>query len=64
MNERLISAGKKEGIDDETIINILAMVLGAASDTTSSVLQLFFKVMALHPDAIAIAQAGLCCAGR
>jgi cytochrome P450 len=45
-------------VDDEEAMNILAMLIGAGSDTTSSVLQTFFKVMALHPAAVSIAQAG------
>jgi cytochrome P450 len=43
---------KKEDIDDEKSVHILAMLIGAGADTTSSVLQSFFKVMALHPGVI------------
>ena len=39
-------------------MNILAMLIGAGSDTTSSVLQTFFKVMALHPQAATTAREG------
>jgi cytochrome P450 len=46
-------------VDDEEAMNILAMLIGAGSDTTSSVLQTFFKVMALHPAAVSMAQAEL-----
>jgi cytochrome P450 len=45
-------------VDDEETKKILAMLIGADSDTTSSVLQTFFKVMALHPDVVSIAHAG------
>jgi hypothetical protein len=45
-------------VDDEEAMNILAMLIGAGSDTTSSVLQTFFKVMAIHPAAVSMAQSG------
>jgi cytochrome P450 len=38
--------------------DILAMLLGAGSDSTSAVLQIFFKVAALHPAETSIAQDG------
>ncbi|KAL8929255.1 MAG: hypothetical protein Q9208_001338 [Pyrenodesmia sp. 3 TL-2023] len=50
---------KVEGLDEEAILNILAMLLGAGSDTTSAALQTFFKIMALHPDAVTTVQAEL-----
>lgn len=34
------------------------MLIGAGSDTTSTVLQNFFKIMALHPHVVASAQKG------
>lgn len=40
-------------------IDLLAMLLGAGSDTTSASLQTFFKVMALFPGAMKRAQQGL-----
>jgi cytochrome P450 len=49
---------EQEGINDEKAIDILAMLIGAGADTTSSVLQSFFKVMALHPEAMKRAQDG------
>jgi cytochrome P450 len=48
-----------KAVDDEQAMNILAMLIGAGSDTTSSVMQTFFKVMALHPLAVSMAQAGV-----
>ncbi|KAJ2989358.1 hypothetical protein NUW58_g3507 [Xylaria curta] len=47
----LVKIQDDEDIDDEKAMNILAMLIGAGADTTSSVLQSFFKVMALNPDA-------------
>ena len=47
-----------EAMSDEVIGDVLAMLLGAGSDTTSAVLQIFFKVMALHPEVVDTAQAG------
>lgn len=37
---------------------MLAMLLGAGSDTTSAMMQLFFKAMALHPEKVDLAHAG------
>jgi cytochrome P450 len=45
--------------DDEVSMNMLAMLLGAGSDTTSAMMQLFFKSMALHPEKVAMAHAGI-----
>ncbi|KAI0406241.1 cytochrome P450 [Xylaria palmicola] len=52
----LVKIQDDENIDDEKAMNILAMLIGAGADTTSSVLQSFFKVMALNPDAARTAQ--------
>ncbi|KAI0882332.1 cytochrome P450 [Annulohypoxylon maeteangense] len=52
----LVKIQETEGVDDEMAINILAMLIGAGADTTSSVLQSFFKVMALNPEAQKAAQ--------
>ena len=49
---------EQEHIDDDQACNILAMLIGAGADTTSSYLQSFFKVMALHPEVWEKAQAG------
>lgn len=46
---------------DEAILNILAMVTGAGSDTVSAVLQIFFKVVASFPEKAALAQGGRRC---
>lgn len=54
----LVKIQDKEGIDNERAMDILAMLIGAGSDTTSSVLQSFFKVMALNPAAARTAQKG------
>lgn len=45
---------------------ILAVLLGGSADTSTSILQNFFKIMALHPEAMRCAQSGtgserLCC---
>ncbi|KFX91307.1 hypothetical protein V490_05975 [Pseudogymnoascus sp. VKM F-3557] len=45
----LVQIQEEENIDDEKACDILAMLIGAGADTTSSYLQSFFKVMALHP---------------
>ncbi|KFY39520.1 hypothetical protein V494_03953 [Pseudogymnoascus sp. VKM F-4513 (FW-928)] len=45
----LVQIQEDENIDDEKACDILAMLIGAGADTTSSYLQSFFKVMALHP---------------
>ncbi|KAI0445690.1 cytochrome P450 [Xylaria telfairii] len=52
----LVKIQDKEGIDDEKAMHILAMLIGAGADTTSSVIQSFFKVMALNPGAALTAQ--------
>ncbi|KAK4203561.1 cytochrome P450 [Triangularia verruculosa] len=52
----LLELQDSQTVDDEQAMNILAMLIGAGSDTTSSVLQTFFKVMALHPSAVQMAQ--------
>jgi cytochrome P450 len=54
----LVKIQDAEDIDDDKAINILAMLIGAGADTTSSVLQSFFKVMALNPQALRNAQEG------
>ena len=48
----------EERISDENTCDILAMTIGAGAETTSSTLQTFFKVMALHPEAVQRAQNG------
>lgn len=48
----------EEGISDDNVCDILAMIIGAGAETTCSVLQTFFKVMALHPEAMQKAQRG------
>lgn len=54
----LVKIQETEGIDDEKAVNILSMLIGAGADTTSSVLQSFFKVMALNPEAVRAAKEG------
>ena len=46
----VLQAQKKENIDDDKAVDILAMLIGAGVDTTSSNPQSFFKIMALHPE--------------
>lgn len=48
-----------EGLDDQALIDVLAMLLGAGSDTIGGVLQQFMKAVAVNPEAVAIAQAGM-----
>lgn len=48
-----------EQVDDGLVLGVLAMLIGAGSDTTSTVLQNFFKIIALHPEVVAAAQEGL-----
>ena len=43
---------------DRKVIHILAMLIGAGSEPTGTVLQEFFKIMALNQPAIQKAQAG------
>ncbi|KAI9831874.1 MAG: hypothetical protein M1826_002906 [Phylliscum demangeonii] len=43
-------------IADEPAADILAMLIGAGSETTSSAVQWFFRAMALHPDVLRSAQ--------
>ena len=43
---------------DRKVIHILAMLIGAGSEPTGTVLQGFFKIMALNQPAIQKAQAG------
>ena len=49
---------KQETIPDEKAVHILAMLIGAGADTTGSILQGVFKILALHPIAVQKAQAG------
>lgn len=49
---------EEENIDDDRACDILAMLIGAGADTTSSYLQSFFKVMALHPEVVRKANGG------
>ncbi|KAF2639905.1 cytochrome P450 [Massarina eburnea CBS 473.64] len=52
----LIKIQEEEFISDDRACDILAMLIGAGSDTTSSYLQSFFKVIALHPHVMKKAQ--------
>ena len=49
-------------INNDLLLRILAMLIGAGSDTTSTVLQNFFKTMALHPQVVLSAQNSNCIA--
>lgn len=55
----LVKIQEEENIDDEKACDILAMLIGAGADTTSSYLQSFFKVMALHPKVMQKAHEGM-----
>ncbi|KIM97325.1 hypothetical protein OIDMADRAFT_130257, partial [Oidiodendron maius Zn] len=48
----LLGVQSQEALNDEQVTHILAMLIGAGADTTSSVLQTFFKIMALQPAAV------------
>ena len=48
----------EEALDNEQVLHILAMLIGAGSETTSSILQSFFKIMALHPECVKRAHEG------
>ena len=50
---------EEELMGDDRVCDILAMLIGAGSDTTSSYLQSFFKVIALHPHVMHKAQEGI-----
>lgn len=52
----LLKVKEAENIDDAQMRGILAMIIGAGSDTTGSVLQMLFKVMALHPETLTMVQ--------
>ncbi|KAK3331310.1 cytochrome P450 [Apodospora peruviana] len=47
----LVHLQETENITDEQAISILAMIIGAGAETTSSMIQSFFKVMAMNPTA-------------
>ncbi|KAH6658466.1 cytochrome P450 [Truncatella angustata] len=47
---------KNENINDDQAIGILGMLIGAGADATSSILQTFFKIMAMNPGAFRAAQ--------
>ena len=49
---------ERDHFDDGVAVHILAMLIGAGTDTTAAVLSNFFKIMALHPSAAARAQKG------
>lgn len=49
---------RRDHFDDDVAVHILAMLIGAGTDTTAAVLSNFFKIMALHPSAAARAQKG------
>ncbi|KAK7752340.1 hypothetical protein SLS62_005676 [Diatrype stigma] len=52
----LIKIQKDENIDDDQAIGIVGMLIGAGADATSSILQTFFKIMAMNPGALHAAQ--------
>ncbi|KAI4256950.1 MAG: hypothetical protein L6R42_005934, partial [Xanthoria sp. 1 TBL-2021] len=41
---------EQDGIDDSAAVDILAMIIAGGGHTTSSILQSFFKIIALHPE--------------
>ncbi|KAF3026723.1 hypothetical protein E8E14_014759 [Neopestalotiopsis sp. 37M] len=52
----LMKIQKEENINDDQAIGILGMLIGAGADATSSILQTFFKIMAMNPRALHLAQ--------
>lgn len=48
----------EHNIDENMTIGILGMLIGAGADAVSSVLQSFFKIMAMNPRAFRAAQEG------
>ncbi|KAI1080918.1 cytochrome P450 [Whalleya microplaca] len=52
----LMKIQENEEIDDDQAIGILGMLIGAGADAPSSVLQTFFKIMAMNPKALRAAQ--------
>ena len=49
---------QRELFSDTRAVHILAMLIGAGADTTGTILQGFFKIMALHQDAVREVQEG------
>ncbi|KAL8900513.1 MAG: hypothetical protein Q9207_005658, partial [Kuettlingeria erythrocarpa] len=47
---------EQDGIDDSAAVDILAMIIAGGGHTTSSILQAFFKIIALHPEVAEKAQ--------
>ena len=54
----LLEIRQTEDIDDNKAVGILGMLIGAGADALSSVLQTFFKIMAMNPRALRAAQEG------
>ncbi|KAL9106099.1 MAG: hypothetical protein Q9227_008844 [Pyrenula ochraceoflavens] len=50
---------KQENLSDDQISDTLAVLLGGGADTSTSILQTFFKIMALHPEVMRSAQSEL-----
>ncbi|KAL8718102.1 MAG: hypothetical protein Q9225_004724 [Loekoesia sp. 1 TL-2023] len=50
--KHLLEVQQKDNIDDSAACDILAMIIAGGGHTTSSILQSFFKLMALHPDTV------------
>jgi cytochrome P450 len=48
-----------DSIDDSAAVDILAMIIAGGGHTTSSILQSFFKIMALNPGVVRRAQLGM-----
>lgn len=52
----VLAVQEKEGITNDQICDMMSMLVGAGSDTTSTYLQTFFMIMALHPSVMQKAQ--------
>lgn len=50
---------EQDSLDDSAAVDILAMIIAGGGHTTSSILQAFFKLMALHPEVVEKAHCGM-----
>lgn len=54
-----VQVQENDGIDDAAAVDILAMIIAGGGHTTSSILQSFFKIMALQPQVVEKAHLGM-----
>ena len=55
---------REDSIDDSVTVDILITIIAAGGHTISSILQSFFKIMALNPEVVRKAQLGRAMQGR